>query len=294
MHKLRTCAPPRAAFKRLLLGAVIASLPFGAAARPADKMRAEDVVAKHLEAVGGAEARAAVKNRVILGTVVVAFRTPSAGQAPGRAVLASEGEKNLIGMVFEEVNYPQDKVGFDGKDVSVSYVRPGRRSALGDFLLMHNSVVKQGLVGGVLSSAWPLSDSAQTKAKLEYGGTKKVGERTCHVVKYLPRGGSDLNITLFFDAETFHHLRTEYTRTLAAQMGASPDASARQRESRYRMVEDYTDFRKEGALTLPHGYKIALEFTLPGGSYKADWEMILAEFSYNQTIDPDSFDVDGK
>ncbi|HLL75432.1 MAG TPA: hypothetical protein VK421_09200 [Pyrinomonadaceae bacterium] len=259
----------------------------------AQKMKAEEVIAKHLESVGPAAARAAVKNRVALGTVVITFREP-AGQLSGVAVLSSQGEKSLIGMSFDNPSYPHEKVGFDGKDVSVSFVRPGRRSTFGDFLMQHRSIIKQGLVGGTLSDAWPLFRAAEEKAKIEYSGLKKVGDRQAHALKYLPRGGSDMNVILFFDAETFRHVRTEYTRTLAAQMGATPEASARQRESRYKLVEDFTDFRPENGLTLPHKYRVTLEMMLPGGSYKLEMDMDFQQFAFNQDIDPNSFDVDGE
>jgi len=269
------------------------------------KLKAEEVVAKHLESVGTAEQRAAIKNRIAVGTVVVTFRSPNTGTAPGRFVMASEGEKHLMGMMFDGVpNYPQEKVGYDGKNVSVSYVRPGKRSTLGDLFAQYSSMVSQGLVGGSISAAWPLYHIENSKAKLEYAGMKKAGDKQAHVLKYL-KGGTDLEVSFYFDAETFQHIRTEYTRTIAAQQGgvSSPsqsanqrdqaiNSSARQRESRYRIVEDFGDFRKEGDLTLPHKYKILVEVTLPGGSYKADWEAILSQFGFNQDIDPKSFDVE--
>lgn len=272
----------------------------------AQKMKAEDVVAKHLESVGTPEQRAAIKNRIALGTVVVLFKAPAVGQVPGRIVMASEGEKHLMGMVFDNVpNYPQEKVGYDGKNVTVSYVRPGTRSTLGDLFRQYSSVVKQGLVGGSLSAAWPLYNLETTRPKLEYSGMKKAGDKQAHVLKYI-KSGTDLEISLYFDAETFQHIRTEYTRSVAAQMGgtsgmgqstAQRDAginqSARQRESRYRLVEDFSDFRPEGDLTFPHRYKILVEITLPGGSYKAEWDATLAQFGFNQDIDPKSFDVEG-
>lgn len=263
--------------------------------RAAQKLKPEEVVAKHLDAIGAAETRSSVTARLITGSVVANFRSPSTGQVPGRAVLFSKGAMHAVGMVFDGVaNYPHDKIGFDGEDVSTSFVLPGRRSTLGEFLMTNKSVVRQGLLGGTLSQAWPLLDLASKKPKLEYSGLKKVGERQAHALKYLPRGGSDLNVTLFFDAETFQHVRTEYTRSLASQMGSSPDDSARQIESRYRMVEDFSDFRKEGGLTLPHQYKLALEITLPGGSYRMDWDFALASFAFNQPVDAKSFDVDDK
>lgn len=174
-----------------------------------ETLTAGQVVAKHLEAVGAPETRASVTARVITGVVVANFRAPSVGQVPGRAVLFSQGDKHVVGMTFDGVaNYPHDKFGFDGKDVSAGYLLPGRRSTLGEFLMMNKSVVKQGLLGGALSQAWPLYDLEAKKPKLEYSGLKKVGERPAHALKYMPRGGSDLNITLFFDADTFRHVRT--------------------------------------------------------------------------------------
>ena len=174
----------RVSFRALCLALIFSiAVGFSPTASSEQKMKVEDVVAKHLESVGTAEARAAIKNRIAVGTVVVSFRTPAIGQAAGRIVMASEGEKNLVGMMFDNVaNYPQEKLGYDGKNVTVSYVRPGARSSLGDFLQMHKSIIKQGLVGGTISQAWPLFDLATTKPKLESSGTKKVRAATRQIL----------------------------------------------------------------------------------------------------------------
>jgi len=58
------------------------------------------------------------------------------------------------------------------------------------------------------------------------------------------------------------------------------------------MVEDFSDFRKEAGLVLPHKYKISLEETTgQNGTLKADWELNLSQFAFNQRLDPNSFDV---
>ena len=67
----------------------------------AQKLTPSEVVAKHLDSVGSTKARAAVTTRIIAGTSQVIFRTEPSGQAIGRAVLASDGEKNLLGMSFQ-------------------------------------------------------------------------------------------------------------------------------------------------------------------------------------------------
>lgn len=258
------------------------------------KLKAEEIIAKHLEAMGGTETLQSVTSRVSNGTVVVTFKEPGTGQLGGRVVLASEGPKNVVAMVFDNAatNYPHEKVGFDGRDVSASYARPGTRSTLGDFLLTHKAIVKQGIWGGSLSQAWPLLDITKNKIKVESAGTKKINDRLTHQLKFHP-SGSDVRVTLFFDAETFQHVRTEYNRSIPAQMGATPEASASQSETRYRLVEDFSDFKKEGGLVLPHTYKIFLE-VMGSSPYKVEYAMTLSDFQFNQRIDPASFDVDDK
>ena len=261
----------------------------------AQKLKAEEVLTRHANAVGADETRASVKSRITTGNVVVTFREPGTGQLGGRVVLASEGPKNMLAMIFDNaVNYPHEKFAFDGANVTGSYVRPGIRSTFGDFLLTHNTVIKHGIVGGVLSQSWPFFDLANRRLKVETGGTKKIGDRSTIQLKFYPSGGSDMRVTMFFDAETFHHVRTEYTRTVIAQMGATPETSAQQSETRYKLVEDFSDFRKEGGLTLPHTYKVLLEITGRTGTFRAEWELALSQFQFNQRIDPTAFDVDDK
>jgi hypothetical protein len=280
----------RLSLMALMIGVVGLLIP---ATSNAQKLSAEEIIAKHLEAIGPAETRNSVTSRIFSGTVVVTFREPSTGQLGGRVVLASVDTKNMLAMVFDNsTNYPHEKVGYDGSEVSSSYLRPGARSTLGDFLITHKTVIKNGLIGGELSQAWPLIDLAGRKAKVETAGTKKIGDRQTYQLKFSPSGGSDLRISLFFDAETFHHVRTEYNRTVASQIGATPELSSRQSETRYKMVEDFSDFRKAGGLTLPHNYRILLELTSQRGQFKAEWEMTFLQFEYNQKIDVTTFDVD--
>ncbi len=229
---------------------------------------------------------------IIGGTVVTTLRSPSTAQFSGQAVIASEAGKSLIAMMFENSNYTQEKFVFDGQDVAVGYTRPGARSNLGEFLYTYNGVIRNGLVGGTLTADWPLLNLSDRKAKLETGGTKKIAGRQAYEVKFVPRGGSnDLQISLFFDAETFQHVRTEYTRLISAGIGANVDASGGQRATRYKMTEDFSDFRKEGAVTLPHSYQIALELDTRNGTFQGEWKLTLNQFSFNQPIPASYFNA---
>lgn len=257
------------------------------------KLKPEEIIAKHLAAIGGEETLKSVTTRIANGTVVATFKNPALAEFGGRAVLASDGSKNLVAMIFEQTNYPQEKVGFNGRDVSVSYIRPGIRSDLGEFLLAHRAIVKQGVWGGALSQAWPLLNATEHKVKVDMAGSKKIGDRSVYQLKFYPTG-TDLRVTMSFDAETFHHVRTEYNRSIVSQMGTTPETSSRQSETRYKLIEDFSDFKKAGGLTLPHTYKISMETSGGSGSFKAEWALTLLDFQFNQRIDPATFDVTDK
>jgi hypothetical protein len=271
-----------------LLAVAAMTMPFSSLA--GDKLKPEEIVAKNLDSIGTAEARAKVTNRIVGGTVVATFVAPSTGQFKGRAVLASDGNKNLISMQFDSANYSQENIGFDGQNVAVGYARAGVRSNLGDLVWTYKPLVKQGLVGGALSQAWPLYNLTESKPKLSGGGTKKIGDKTLYGVKLIPRGGSDMEITLFFDSETFQHVRTEYLHVIQPQIGMTVDASKSQIPTRYKMTEEFSDFSKEGELTLPHGYKISLELDTKV-PFRGGWELTLNQFGFNQPIPPEMFTV---
>ncbi|MDT5061396.1 MAG: hypothetical protein QOH63_1855 [Acidobacteriota bacterium] len=261
-----------------------------------DKMTAEDVIAKHLESIGSAEARSGAHSRVVVGTSHGIFNARNrVGLVDGRFVLGSIDHKVLYAMAFPSPDYPSEKFGFDGKKFTVGYLKPGVRSTLGSFILIHDTVFKEGLMGGTLSSAWPFLNLAERKAKLEYAGTEKIGEQLVHKLKYSPNKGSELEVTLYFDAKTFQHVRTQYERVVGAKLtGGGIDNQAGQRATRYKMIEDFSDYKKEGGLNLPHKYKLELSIDNTNGTSIHKWEMNLDQFSFNQEIDEKGFDVEAK
>jgi hypothetical protein len=255
----------------------------------AEKIKVEEIVARHLESIGPAKARASA--RVIAGTSQVIFRTPPPGQAIGRAVLASDGFKNLVGMSFPSPIYPREQLGFNGNSFMAAFVTPGVRSVLGSFLMTHDLIFKQGLMGGALSTSWPLLDLASRNAQLEYVGPRNLADIASFEVRYLPRGGSDLKIKLLFEQQTFRHLQTEYERVIPAPTGTRGYGNVQETEARYHMIEEFSLFKKEGDLTLPHVYKIKLSVDTQNGTFLAEWVIKLTQFEFNQKIDPNSFNL---
>jgi hypothetical protein len=221
--------------------------------------------------------------------VFATYQAPATATFKGQSVIASSGNKSVIGMGFENSSYSQENLGFDGENVTVSFARPGIRSNLGDFILTHKNILKDGLMAGTLSHAWALLN-LDTKQKMDYEGIRKIAGKPLHELKFRGRG-SDLEISLFFDPETFHHVRSEYVRVITAQLGANVDSSGSQRTTRYKLVEEFSDFKKEGELTLPHSYTIHLELDTRGGTFQAKWELALTQVAYNKTIEPAMFNV---
>ena len=259
----------------------------------ADKMDPQEVVSKHLASVGTPEALAEAKSRIVIGNVEAQFRlTATRVEVSGPAEIASDGNKVLLAMAFTNVNnYPFEKAAFDGAKVTVGILPSGGRSKLADFLISQELVVKQGLLGGTLSSAWPLYNLDTKTVKLSYAGTDKVNNRPAHKIKYSLRNEGNLRTTLYFDAETFQHVRSQYEYSIPASSVSDPTASAQQRESRFKLVEDFSDFQPTGKLTLPHKYHLQLLMETQNKTQTMDWDMTLAQFSFNQPIAVEEFNV---
>jgi hypothetical protein len=282
-----------AVFFILILSSGVVAAPI-----PPDKMKPEEVIAKHLAAIGPADALTAVKSRIMIGSSVARLKLTNAPiEVNGPAEFASEGEKVLLAMAFNSNNYPFEKAGYDGQKLTVALLTNGRHSPLSDFLLAQDAIFKQGLFGGVLSSAWPLLNLNSKNVKLSYAGTDKIDGRQVHELKCSARGAGNLKINLFFDAETFQHVRTEYQYEVEAGMTAKATSSVQSTAtdptsmSRYKLVEDFSDFKAEGKLMLPHTYKLHLTIDTQARTQFIDWTITFAQFAFDQPIDAGAFNV---
>lgn len=254
-----------------------------------DKMKPEEIAAKHLESMGSAEQRAPSRSRTAIGTSLMSLRSGGTGQANGPALIASKDNTMLINATFESPDYPFERIIYDGNKLVVKQFRPGTRSPIGEFFLSYDEIFKEGIIGGTLSSSWAFLHLDDNKPKLRYDGTDKIGERKVYKIRYEPRKNSDLKIKLFFDAENFRHIRTEYERVIAAQMGANPQDSASQKETRFKIVENFSDFVSAAGLTLPQKYTIEYTIISRNNSLVIDWTFEFKKFAFNQPINVAEF-----
>ncbi|MCU1288775.1 MAG: hypothetical protein JWN60_1004 [Acidobacteria bacterium] len=259
----------------------------------AQKMKAEEIVLKHLDSIGSKENREKIKNLMAVGKSefnVVRSATYNFGQGSGSAVFLSEAEKLYYGMKFNAINYPFDELIFDGTSTNAGFIKPGQHSALGYYLINNRYIVNEGLFGGTLSTAWSLFDWQSQGAKLENDGKKKVNGRNAYVVKYLIKGGSQSVIKLYFDEENFQHVRTEYRRVIPAPFSRNPLESSFQVETVHQLTENFSNYKKVNNVAMPHSYKINL---LLNGKVtdEIEWNFEFSDFRFNQKIDPGSFNA---
>jgi hypothetical protein len=276
----------------LLICGLCLVIPQAPAAADDKKMKPEELIAHHLEAIGSPEARAAATSRVASGRVNVVNRVGNAGSISGQAMLVSSGAKVRFGMNFPAPDYSGEDLAFDGKKVMTGFLSQGRRSALSMFLNAQEVMLKEGLVGGVLSTAWPLLRVEQLQPRLDYRGLKKIDGQQLHELSYRGnKGKADLRIMLYFDQAAFRHLRTEYSFEIGAPPGNGPNESGRQQESRFKVIETFDDFRQVDGLTLPHKYKLQLSAETMRGSMLSDWMLDVTRISHKEKFEEEIFTI---
>ena len=285
--------------RHLILLVLIGIVTLVPQARPVDdKLAPADVVSRHLEAIGLAEARARMQGTRIKGNASVTVKLCGEGQVEGQVTMGSKGAMNLINMKFDTPAYPFESLVYDGKKFTAGQFKPGSRTCLAQFFLTNDVIFKEGLVGGTLSESWPLLNLTEKNPKLEYAGLKKVGDRELHAIKYNPRKGSDLKILLYFEPKSFRHVRSEYSRVIYATEqrriaggGAALPPEQRQQATpaRIEAYEEFADFKQEAGLNLPHSYKFHLSVQSEVRPAVIDWVFNLTDFAFDTPLDPAEF-----
>jgi hypothetical protein len=280
----------RNAFSSWVCGVVLVSLVGLAGAQ---ELKPEDLVARHLQSIGAPQARAAAQSRVAAGPAQFKILVGGAGKLDGKATLVSQGARLVLLLKFSNADYRGEQLVCDGKKVRVVATTANqRRSLFGELLYSQNVPLLEGLLGGVISTAWPLLDLQDHQAKLSLEGTKKFEGQSVYDLLYRPKRGTDWVIHLYFDTETFHHVATLYTISVSAGLGRGVTDSARQEQSRFRIEERFSDFQEHNGLTLPQQYDLHFTEELQNGSTTMwQWNAQFTDISDNVTLDPRNFEV---
>ena len=252
---------------------------FGAISQGEKKLSAEEIINRHLDAVGGRERLARFKTRVALGTV------KKEGEPEAKLAVMSEAPNRIS--VFYALRDFDLRMVYDGNR---AFIRPfwGRQySGMED---RYQKILASGLMFNGVSLFNLIVNRPSGEVKFEAKGMKKTGGRQAYVVEVKPLKGSAMR--LYFDAETFMWLRTDYgSASVSRELGGFTNDVVNQGGSEIT-VDFYietSDFREVDGVKLP--FKFVQVVTSPILRQRAVGTIsgTIREYIHNGDIDPKMF-----
>jgi hypothetical protein len=217
----------------------------------AQKADPADVVAKSLDSFGKPDVRTAPTLRSGQGTATLDVTAGGSGHMDGTVTVASLGGKFNFLMYFNASNYVGDNFKFDGQKTFIAPNTTTQRLNLAFFMHRHDIILKQGLWGGVWNTGWPLFDLKAKNAVLRPEKSKRIDGKDMLVFSYEPKHmETELRIHLYFEPDTYRHVRTLYE-----YFGPIANVPA------LTVTEEFSDFKDEHGLMLPHTWFIRYEPT---------------------------------
>jgi len=109
-------------------------------AKADDKLSAEEIITKHLDSIAPKEKRDSIKNQLAIGVSEFFIKRGTSSKTIGNAFIASEAGKLMLGTKYNSIDYPIEKVSFDGNKVDIAFINPGIRSPFGNFIFSELAV----------------------------------------------------------------------------------------------------------------------------------------------------------
>jgi hypothetical protein len=191
------------------------------------------------------------------------------------------------------IDYRGENIVFDGKSVGVSFANSNQsRSPLASFIATQDVIVREGLLGGTLSTAWPLLEVNERKGKLIVEGLKKVDGRQLYQVRYEPSRRADAHVMLYFEPESFRHVKTVYATSIGNNVGSDITKSSKLQPERTTLEERFSDFKSADGLTLPSHWNLQFTRELQDGTTSVtEWDLKEDQITNNMGLDPRNFAV---
>jgi len=199
----------------------------------ASAQTADDIVEKHLAALGGRAAMGKLKSRSMKGTITVS--TPVGDLTGAIEILNQEPNKQRTFVQLDLTAVGLGKViqdqRFDGTSGFVIDTLQGNRDIAGDQL----EALKNG------SFPNPLLNYKQAGATVELSGKEKVGERDAYVLAFKPKSGPV--VRQYIDAESYFPMK-QVVRINVPQVGGEVEQTT-----------EVSDFRDVDGIKIPFKIK---------------------------------------
>lgn len=255
----------------LVLLCLTAVLPIHAAD---DELTPEELVSRHLDSIGPEEARQQIQSREYAGQGVWRMVLGGVGHMAGAVFFASSA--NTCDFSFgSEPNqaFTGERFLYDGKDADVKRSFQEQYSVLGQFMRRNRNILGEGLFGGTANLSWSLLDTEGRRPRLKYLGLREVEGRELHALDYRPRRRKgDISIELYFDPETYRHVRTEYHERFIGDIGPGRDPSLSRvpnspsdpaismlEESQVIFIETFESFHPADGVMVPARWTLKLD-----------------------------------
>jgi hypothetical protein len=242
-------------------------------------LTADEIISKHLEAVGGKEALSKIKSRIAMGTV------KKDNDPEVQMAIMSETPNRVTGMfIFTKYDW---QLTYDGSQSFLRPLLPRDFSAIQD---KYKEILASGAMFNSISLYNFLLDPASAGVKFEAKGMKKMKDRQMYVVEMKrPKGSS---ARLYFDATTFMWVRTDYGSVhISKPMGAfTNDPVGRgEDETSVDFYFETSDFREVDGLKLPYKFEQVVTFPILTQKRVGTLSGTISEYRHNVTIDPKMF-----
>jgi hypothetical protein len=273
----------------LLVLLAVSSMPSTTGAKD-EKLKPEELVAKHLESIGPAEKRKAVTSRATTGSAQVFFRVGGSGTLMGKGNILSQGNSVRAGFSFGSIDYPGEQVAFDGNKVTAGQMSPGNYPPFAGFIYENDVLLKEGLMFGTLSTSWALLDLPARQPRLDLSGLKKIEGRQLYELKYVGRNSkANIQAFLYFEPETFHHVRSQFKLEVpTTRLKAITDSAEM---VRYQILEQFDQFKEVDGLTLPFSYKLDFTVDAPRGGLLTSWVHSIDRITHNEMFERQLFSL---
>jgi hypothetical protein len=261
-------------------------------AQDSAKSTPAEIITRNLDSIAPANVRAAEKSRVVRGDLQFHILVGGSGGANGAWDLVSSGRDVDLVMQFGLGDWRGEQFTFNGSKVGIALPTASHhRSVFGEFIASQDFLVKEGLLGGELSTGWVLQNLTATGGHLQNRGSKKVDGKELLAVQYVSKHSTDMQVMLYFDPETGRHVRTMYTMERRTE-GPTGDirSTPYQREIRFSMDERFSDFRTEHGMTLPAHYQLQWSAETQNGSTRLySWDLTATQIVHDVPLDPANF-----